>query len=72
MMFVLVYFDRGIYLSHKCVGANVPDGAAHDTQSQAEQRHVTEVKCRLEETVHSATQKTLLMKQLLRDEITGF
>lgn len=51
-MYFLVYLDRGIYLPHERVGANISDCSAHYTQGQAEQRHVTKIKRRLEETVH--------------------
>jgi len=50
---ILIYFDCGIYLSHECIGADISDCAAHDTQGQAEQCHIAKIKCRLKETVHS-------------------
>lgn len=65
MYFFLVYLDRGIYLPHERVSADVSDCSAHNTQGQAEQRHVTEIKRRLEETIHS-TKKNKTVKQLQR------
>lgn len=56
----LVYLDRGIYLPHEGVSADVSYRSAHNTQSQAEQRHVAEIKRRLEETVHSAKTKKIV------------
>lgn len=31
MVLLLVYLDRGIYLSHECVGTDISDRSAHDT-----------------------------------------
>lgn len=65
----LIYLDCGIYLSHESVSADVSDRSAHDTQGQAEQRHVAEVKRRLEETVHSVGVKANDCKLCVRGRL---
>lgn len=61
----LIYLDCGIDLPHEGISADVTDRPAHDTQGQAEQCHVPEVKCRLEETVHSVRIKASDCTRLL-------
>jgi len=68
-IYFLIYLDRRVYLSHECVGADVSDCSAHDAQGQAEQCHVTKVKCCLEETVHSAKIKKHLQNRNFCEQI---
>jgi hypothetical protein len=53
-----VDFHRRVDFAHKKAGAYVADGAAHQTQGCAEQRHVAKVEDRLEQPVHPARKHT--------------
>jgi len=50
----LVDFDGRIYFSDKCGCSDVAQCSAHQAQSSGEESHITEVKWRLEKSVHSA------------------
>lgn len=61
----LINFDGSVNFTYKRMSPNITNSATHDSKSNAEQRHVSKIKCCLEKSIHSENISICLRLKML-------